>query len=314
MSRSQPASKTGITASTHKPVTVPPRLPLRTRLLTLGAVVLPFAGLIASIVFLWGWGLCWVELALFGGMYVLTAMGITIGYHRFFTHRSFETNAVVQSVLAVLGSMAVQGPMLNWVALHRKHHQHSDGVEDPHSPHHHGLGFLGLVRGFWFAHLGWMFQAGPANLSHYVKDLSRSKLLRTMSALFPIWVVAGLLIPALLGWLLLGGWAGALLGFIWGGLVRVFFLHHVTWSVNSVCHLWGQQPYPDRDESRNNFVVGLLSLGEGWHNNHHAFPTSARHGLRWWQIDVSYYVIRLLALFRLARNVKRPDRRTPIAD
>jgi stearoyl-CoA desaturase (delta-9 desaturase) len=287
---------------------VPPTTPrwLGARLLMFGAVVLPFLGLIASIVLLWGWGLSWVELTLLAGMYLLTALGITVGYHRFFTHRSFETNPVVECVLAVLGSMAVQGPLLMWVAVHRKHHQHSDGHEDPHSPHRHGTGFLGLVRGFWFAHVGWMFHDGPANLAHYVKDLYRSKLLRAVSALFPVWVVAGLLLPAFLGWLLLGGWAGALLGLVWGGLVRVFLLHHVTWSVNSVCHLWGRRPYPGRDQSRNNFVVGVLSLGEGWHNNHHAFPTSARHGLRWWQLDVSYWVIRLLALLRLARNVKLP--------
>jgi stearoyl-CoA desaturase (delta-9 desaturase) len=307
MSDSDRTLATPAAASARAPDDEPRCLPPGGRVATLGVVVLPFLGLVASIVLLWGWGLSWVELSLLGAMYVLTALGITVGYHRLFTHRSFETNPAVQFVLAVLGSMAVQGPLLRWVAVHRKHHHHSDGHDDPHSPHHHGTGFLGLVRGFWFAHLGWMFQAKPANLGHYVKDLSRSKWLRAVSGLFPVWVAAGLLLPALLGWLLLGGWAGAVLGLVWGGLVRVFLLHHVTWSVNSVCHLWGGRPYPGRDQSRNNFVVGVLSLGEGWHNNHHAFPTSARHGLRWWQIDISYWVIRLLAMLRLARNVKLPE-------
>jgi stearoyl-CoA desaturase (delta-9 desaturase) len=296
------------------PDRVPLRLSVGARLVRFGAIVLPFLGLVVSVVVLWGWGLSWVELMLCGGMYLLTGLGITVGYHRLFTHRSFETNRVVECVLAVLGSMAVQGPLLSWVALHRKHHQHSDEHEDPHSPHHQGPGFLGLVRGFWFAHVGWMLVARPVDLSHYVKDLGRSKVLRTVSALFPVWAAAGLLIPALLGWLLLGGWTGPLLGLVWGGLVRVFFVHHVTWSVNSVCHLWGQRPYPERDESRNNFLVGVLSLGEGWHNNHHAFPSSARHGLRWWQIDVSYWFICGLALLGLARNVKLPRTLPPGAE
>jgi stearoyl-CoA desaturase (delta-9 desaturase) len=205
---------------------VPPATPMSigTRLLMLGAVVLPFLGLIASIVLLWGWGLSWVELTLLAGMYLLTALGITVGYHRFFTHRSFETNPAVQCVLAVLGSMAVQGPLLMWVAVHRKHHQHSDDRDDPHSPHRHGTDFRGLVRGFWFAHVGWMFHAGPANLAYYVKDLYRSKLLRAVSALFPVWVVAGLLLPALLGWVRLGGWAGAVLGMVWA-----------AWCASSSC-------------------------------------------------------------------------------
>ena len=262
----------------------------------LAAVILPFLGLAAAAFLLWGWGFSWVHLGLLLGMYVPTALGITVGYHRLFTHRSFETNRVVQFVLAVLGSMAVEGPLLDWVAMHRRHHEHSDTPDDPHSPHHGGRGLLGLLRGFWHAHLGWIFRPAPPQLARYVKDLRRSALLRDLSALFPLWVAIGLLIPAVLGGVLTCSWAGALLGLVWGGLVRIFFVHHVTWSVNSVCHLWGARPYESGDDSRNNFLFGLLALGEGWHNNHHAFPTSARHGLRWWQVDVSYWVIRGLAL------------------
>jgi stearoyl-CoA desaturase (Delta-9 desaturase) len=284
----------------------PERCSALTRIATLVAVVAPFLGLLAAIVCLWGRGLSWLELGLFLGMYVLTVLGITVGFHRQFTHRSFETNRVVQFILGVLGSMAVQGSLFQWVAYHRQHHQHSDRPEDPHSPHHYGAGLRGLVRGLWHAHFGWFFTSRPANFSRYVKDLRQSALLRSVSALFPVWVLAGLLIPTGAGALLLGGWTGALLGLVWGGLVRIFFVHHVTWSVNSVCHLWGRQPFPNHDHSRNNLVFGLLALGEGWHNNHHAFPSSARHGFRWWQVDVSYWVIRGLAALRLAWNVKGP--------
>jgi stearoyl-CoA desaturase (delta-9 desaturase) len=239
-------------------------------------------------------------------MYALTALGITVGYHRLFTHRAFETGRVGQFILGILGAMAVEGPLLKWVAMHRIHHQHSDEEGDPHSPHDRGRGVIGLLRGLWHAHLGWAFDDDPANWSGYVKDLRQSRLLRRVSALFPVWVAIGLLIPTLLGWLLLGGWSGALLGLVWGGLVRIFLVHHVTWSVNSVCHLWGRRPFRTGDHSKNNFLFGVLAMGEGWHNNHHAYPTSARHGLRWWQVDVSYWVIRSLALLGLAWNVKLP--------
>jgi len=270
--------------------------------------VLPFLGLAAAVFLLWGWGFSWVHLGLLLGMYIPTALGVTVGYHRLFTHRSFETNRVVQFILGVLGSMAVEGPILEWVALHRKHHQHSDADGDPHSPHTEGQGFLGLVRGLWHAHMGWIFRPAPPDLPRYIKDLRQSVLIRELSALFPLWVAVGLLIPAVLGFVLAGGWVGALLGLLWGGGVRIFFVHHVTWSVNSICHLWGGRPYESGDESRNNFLFAVLALGEGWHNNHHAFPTSARHGLRWWQVDVSYWVIRSLALVGLAWQVKGPAR------
>jgi stearoyl-CoA desaturase (delta-9 desaturase) len=282
------------------------RLPLVSRLATLSAVVVPFLGLVAALVLLWGRGFGWVEFGLLVGMYVLTALGITVGFHRLFTHKSFETNAVVRFILAALGSMAVQGSVLTWVAYHRRHHQHSDTPDDPHSPHHSGRGPLGALRGFWHAHIGWAFTPDPVGMDRYVKDLRHCAAVRVASALFPLWIVLGLALPAALGGLLTGTWRGALLGLLWGGLVRVFLVHHVTWSVNSVCHLWGRRPYPEHDHSRNNFVLGLLAMGEGWHNNHHAFPTSARHGLRWWQLDASYYVIRLLALFGLAWRVRLP--------
>jgi stearoyl-CoA desaturase (Delta-9 desaturase) len=284
------------------------RASLRRRVALLVAVIAPYFGLIAAVISFWGWGFRWTDFVLLLGMYILTAIGITVGFHRLFTHHAFETNRAVQFVFAVLGSMAVQGPLLEWVALHRRHHQHSDDAEDPHSPHHHGNGVWGIVRGLWHAHLGWMFAAKPPDLQGYVKDLRQSILLCAVSALFPLWVVVGLLIPTAVGWLLIGTPSGAWTGFVWGGLVRILFVHHVTWSINSVCHVWGRRPFSCHDESRDNALFGVFGLGEGWHNTHHAFPTSARHGLRWWQIDVSYWVIRGLELIGLAWNVKLPSR------
>jgi len=277
------------------------------RLVTLGVVIVPLLGLAGAGYLLWGWGFSWVALGLFAGMYLLTAVGITVGFHRLFTHRSFETNVVVEFILAALGSMAVQAPLFKWVAIHRRHHQMSDTPDDPHSPHQHAHSVLGVLRGAWHAHLGWFFQPDPLNWGRYIPDLRKRRAIRVASGLFPVWVGLGLGLPALLGGLLMGSWMGALFGVLWGGLARIFLVHHVTWSINSVCHLWGKRPYPtSHDQSRNNFIFGVLALGEGWHNNHHAFPTSARHGLRWWQIDLSYMLIRTLALFGLAWKVKVP--------
>lgn len=282
------------------------RASVSTRITVLLAVLLPFVGLIVAVGLLWGHGFSWVHLALLVGMYFLTVLGVTVGFHRLFTHRAFETTRSIQLILGILGSMSVQGPLLKWVAVHRRHHQLSDSPGDPHSPHLHGHGVLGTIRGMWHAHTGWLFNADEPGLGRYVGDLHPDRLLRTVSALFPVWVALGLAVPAILGGLLSGTWRGGLLGFIWGGLARVFLVHHVTWSINSVCHLWGRQPFRSRDQSRNNLVFGILGLGEGWHNNHHAFPRSARHGLKWWQLDLSYLVIRTLSAMRLAWNLRSP--------
>ncbi|HEX8524623.1 MAG TPA: fatty acid desaturase [Tepidisphaeraceae bacterium] len=279
---------------------------LATRLTSLAGVCLPFAGFILAIVLLWGRGFGWLHCALLLGMYVTTAVGITVGYHRYFCHRSFQTPRAVQFLLAMLGSMAVEGPVLKWVAMHRCHHQHSDGHDDPHSPHHGGDGFMGVLKGMWHAHLGWVFRGDPKNLYRYIPDLSKDRLLRVMSSTWWLWSGFGLLVPTVLAGLITRSWWGAFEGFLWGGLVRVFLVHHVTWSINSVCHIWGTRPFRSQDESRNNFIFGVIGLGEGWHNNHHAFPTSARHGLRWWEVDVSYYIIRMLELVGLAWDVKTP--------
>ena len=288
-------------------VDVPQTISTPVRLMNLTGVILPFLGFVVVVVCLWGRGFHWVDLGLLLGMYALTAVGITVGYHRLFTHRAFETNRVVQFVLAVLGSMAVEGPLLKWTAIHRRHHQHSDTEEDPHSPHEQGDGLFGVLRGIWHAHIGWFFEPDPPNLPHYVKDLHQSGTLRVASALFPLWVLLGLVIPAILGGLLTRTWLGVVTGLLWGGLARIFLVHHVTWSINSICHLWGRHPFQTGDHSRNNIVFGILGFGEGWHNNHHAFPTSARFGLRWWQVDLGYWFICVLALLGLASHVRRRD-------
>jgi stearoyl-CoA desaturase (delta-9 desaturase) len=273
---------------------------------TIFVTLTPFLGLIAAAVFWWGWGLTWIDVALFTGMYLVTGIGITVGYHRLFTHRSFETVRPIKFALAVLGAMSVQGPVIKWAAVHRRHHHHSDGEDDPHSPHGFGGGVLGVLAGFWHAHMGWMFKGDVPELGRYIADLHADRLIRATDRLFVVWAVLGLAIPAALGGLIAGSWRGAAYGFLWGGLVRVFFVNHATFSINSICHLWGTRPFKSRDHSRNNFLFGWLGLGEGWHNNHHAFPVSARHGLRWWEFDLSYIVIRALSAVGLAWRVNVP--------
>lgn len=278
------------------------------RMITLGAVVIPFLGFAAAVVLAWGISMNWVHLGLLAGLYLLTGFGVTVGFHRYFTHRSFSTTRPVQWTLAVLGSMAVQGPLLKWVAQHRKHHQYSDHENDPHSPNLYGRRWWQMLHGLWHAHMGWMFEPDAEDLPRYAGDMAKRRDLRVISRLFVLWVALGMLLPAVLGGVLTWSWTGVLLGFLWGGLARIFLLHHVTWSINSICHLWGTRPFRADDDSRNNALFGVLGMGEGWHNNHHAFPTSARHGLRWWEIDGSYLAIRLLALLHLAWDIKTPDR------
>ncbi len=303
------AETTHLPAAELPPDSPPEPVPVGVKLITLGAILIPLLGVIAAPFLVWGWGFGWVDLGLLVGMYVLTAVGIGVGFHRLFVHRSFNTYTWVKFVWAVFGSMAVEGPLFYWAATHRRHHQYSDTPDDPHSPHHGGRGLLGTLKGVWHAHVGWFFKPAPPDVeAKYIPDLKQSPALRVASALFPVWVTIGFLMPAVLGGVISQSWAGVWTGLIWGGLVRVFLVHHVTWSVNSACHLWGGRPFHSSDESRNNVVFGILAMGEGWHNTHHAFPTSARHGLRWWQIDVNYWVIRGLALFGLGWDIKVPSK------
>ncbi len=278
----------------------------------LGAVVVPFLATIAAVVLLWGDLVSARDLAIMGVMYLLTATGITVGFHRLLTHRSFETPKWLEYTFAVLGSMAVQGPVNSWVADHRKHHAFTDRDGDPHSPHvGHGEGVGGVFAGLWHAHTGWLLsEHGRADWARYAADLNEDSGMRWISRNFEWVVLASLALPALIGFALTGTVLGALTGLLWGGLVRIFLVHHVTWSVNSVCHFVGTRRFDVEDESRNVFWLALPSLGEAWHHNHHAFPRSARHGLRRWELDPSAAIIAGLERVGLARNVVRisPER------
>jgi stearoyl-CoA desaturase (delta-9 desaturase) len=251
-------------------------------------VVGPLLGTAWAMYNLWHEWIGWRELALFFVLYLLTGLGVTVGYHRLLTHRSFEVGPVLKAAFLVFGSMAVQGRAIDWAANHLKHHAHSDEEGDPHSP----------LEGFFHAHVGWLFSAPPAERERYGRKLLADPIIVFVDRTFLVWVGLGLLVPYLVA-----GWHGVL----WGGLVRIAFVNHVTWAVNSVCHTFGDQPFDIPDESRNNWLVGLLAFGEGWHHNHHAFPAMAYHGMNWRQFDLSAIVIRLLAWLSLARNVKLPS-------
>lgn len=276
------------------------------------AVVVPFVGTIAAIVLAWQYGMMnWLYLSMFLGGWIITGLGITIGFHRLAAHRSFDTHPWIRAMWLTFGSLAVEGSPIVWCAVHRRHHELSDKPGDPHSPHLHGEGLINFLKGFWFAHTGWLFTGywTHQDLKSYVPDLANVPWLVRLDKMYYLWVAATLAIPMAIGGLVMGTWTGALLGLLWGGLVRVFWTHHITWSINSVCHIWGSRDYDSHDESTNNFLCGLLGFGEGWHNNHHAFPASARHGLKWWQFDSSWLIIRTLQAFGMAWNVKLPTER-----
>jgi stearoyl-CoA desaturase (delta-9 desaturase) len=250
------------------------------------AVVGPLLATLFAIRLVWERAVHWPDVTLLLVMYALTALGITIGFHRMLTHRSFRAHPIVKFVLLVLGSMALEGAAIEWAATHVKHHAQADREGDPHSP----------VEGFFHSHVGWLFKDRMADPKVYCKHLTQDPIVMFVSRTFFLWVALSLLIP-----FAIGGWQGLL----WGGLVRIFLTHHVTWSVNSVCHTFGKRQFETTDQSRNEWVVGLLAFGEGWHNNHHAFPRSAFHGLSWWQFDLSGYIIRLLERVGLVHEVYR---------
>src|SRR5438874_2815887 len=256
------------------------------KIVMLVVVVLPFLATLFAIWLSWQRAVNWTDIALLIAFNVLAGLGVTVGYHRMLTHRSFQPHPVVKFIFLVFGSMAVEGPALQWAAIHIKHHAHSDREGDPHSP----------VEGFWHAHTGWMFKTTDADPNVYCRNLVKDPMVVFVSRTFLLWVILSLVIP-----FAIGGWTGLL----WGGFVRIFLTHHITWSVNYVCHTFGKREFETRDQSRNEWIVGLLGLGEGWHNNHHAFPRSAFHGLHWWQFDLSGYVIWSLERIGLVRDVYR---------
>jgi stearoyl-CoA desaturase (delta-9 desaturase) len=252
----------------------------------LTVVVAPLLATVFAISLLWQRAVHPVDIVLLLVMYAITAMGVTIGFHRMLTHRSFRPHPIVKFLLLIFGSMAVEGPPVEWATTHIIHHAHADQEGDPHSP----------VEGFFHAHIGWMFKDPNPTNAMYGRHLTNDPLIMFVNRTFVLWIVLSLFIP-----FLIGGWTGLL----WGGLVRIFLAHHVTWSVNSVCHTFGKREFETPDQSRNEWLVGLLAFGEGWHNNHHAFPRSAFHGLHWWQVDVSGSIIWTLERCGLVKEVYR---------
>ena len=279
------------------------------RYANLAGVVIPFVGTLVAIVMLWNRAVDLTDLLVMVAMYLVTAVGITVGFHRLLTHRAFASYPWVERTFAVMGSLSVQGSVMDWVADHRKHHAHTDREGDPHSPHvGHGSGLPGL----WHAHVGWLMETqGQADWKKYAAELYEDPKMRRIGRWFPQLALLSLAIPMVADWALHGfTLAGAVRGLVWGGLVRIFFVHHITWSVNSVCHFFGSRRFDIEDHSTNVGWLALLSLGESWHHNHHAFPRSAYHGLRWWEIDPSGLIIAGMQRMGLAWNVVRisPER------
>lgn len=270
--------------------------------------VIPLLGSIAAIIIAFYWGIGILEVGLFLSMYVLTFLGITVGFHRLFAHCAFQTPTPVKVILAILGCMAFQGPVIYWVSNHRRHHQYSDRPGDPHSPYcsENEERYFSQIRGFWHAQIAWTFTHQITNTLLFAKDLLRDEAIAKVNKLYYVWVVMGIAIPTILGGILTGSWKGLLLGFLWGGCVRLFLSYHFTNSINSITHLYGTRPFNTREQSTNNIWLALPTHGESWHNNHHAFPNSAKFGLKRWQIDFGYWAIRTLELTGLAYDVKFP--------
>ncbi len=279
--------------------------------ITIGVfIVVPLLAVAAAIPVAWGGWLSWVDIALALLFWGITASGITIGFHRYFTHGSFKTGRFIKVLLALTGSMALQGSIQQWVADHRKHHKYSDEIGDPHSPWRYGTSKRAVAKGLYYAHVGWLFDEEQTSIDKYAPDMKADKDLDAISRWFPAVVVASFLLPAVLGGLITWSWMGALTAFFWAGLIRVAFVHHVTWSINSICHVFGTRPFNSRDLSSNVWWLAIPSFGESWHNLHHVEPTSARHGVLRGQIDLSATIISSLERMNLAYDVRwpRPER------
>jgi stearoyl-CoA desaturase (delta-9 desaturase) len=271
-------------------------------------VVIPFLAVLAAIPVLWVTGfLTWRDAVIAVAMYAITGHGITVGFHRYFTHRAFRAKQWLRVTLAVAGSMAIQGSVIQWVSDHRKHHRFSDRDGDPHSPWRYGDNARALAKGFFYAHLGWLFDWEKTSEKRYAPELLADKVISWVSKTFPVWVAVSMLVPPLVGGLWSWSWWGALTAFFWGSLVRVALLHHVTFSINSVCHIKGRRPFKTRDRSQNVWWLALPSMGESWHNFHHAEPASARHGVRVLEIDTSAALIKVMEHLRWVQDVRWPD-------
>jgi stearoyl-CoA desaturase (delta-9 desaturase) len=284
----------------------------RDRIITGFVTLVPFVALFVAAWQVWGSALHWSDVFLFLGMYFFTGLGITVGFHRHLTHRAFKTKGWLHGLLAILGSAAIEGPVISWVADHRKHHTFSDKEGDPHSPHvDHGHGWSGALRGLAHAHVGWIFiHTQRGNKERFAPDLVSDPIISYVDRTFILWAIVGLLLPFFLGWAIGGTLFAGLTGLLWGGLVRVFVLHHFTYSINSLCHFFGRRDFDTDDQSRNLALIAIPTLGEAFHNSHHAFPTSATHGLGRWQVDISALVIDGLEKVDLVWDVVRvsPER------
>jgi stearoyl-CoA desaturase (delta-9 desaturase) len=269
-------------------------------------IAVPFLALLAAIPVAWGWGLGWHDIIIAVVMYAISGHGVTVGYHRHFTHGSFKAKRGLKVALAVAGSLAIEGPVVRWVADHRRHHAFSDREGDPHSPWRYGETVPALIKGLWWAHTGWLFDVEQTPRGKYAPDLMADTDIRKVDTAFPALVAVSMLLPPLVGGLWSMSWQGALTAFFWGSLVRVALLHHVTWSINSICHTIGQRPFKSRDKSGNVWWLAFLSMGESWHNLHHADPTCARHGVEKGQIDSSARTIWLFEKLGWAYDIRWP--------
>jgi len=274
--------------------------------LVIAFMIIPVVALVAAVMLTWGWGITLLDVVIATIAYFGTGLGVTVGFHRHFTHKSFKATRPMKVALAITGSLAFQGSIVSWVADHRRHHAFSDKEGDPHSPWLFGTGPLALVRGFWHAHMGWLFDRDKTNARRFAPDLLADRDIAAVDRQFVLLTAVSLGVPALLGGLLSWSWWGALTAFLWGGLVRVGLLHHVTWSINSICHMAGRRPFGTRDRSANVWWLAVLSFGESWHNLHHADPTCARHGVKRGQIDMSARLIWLFEKFGWVHSVRWP--------
>jgi stearoyl-CoA desaturase (Delta-9 desaturase) len=299
-------------AAQHHPATAPlveGRKTATEQALVVAFMVVPLLALAAAVPLAWGWGLSWLDVGLAVTFYYLTGLGVTVGFHRYFTHGSFKANRPLRIALAVIGSTAFQGGVISWVADHRRHHAFSDKEGDPHSPWLFGTGPAAMVRGFWHSHMGWIIGRDRTNARRFAPDLLADRDIVAVDRLFLPLTLASLLLPALIGGLVSGTWWGALTALFWAGLVRVAVLHHVTWSINSICHMVGDRPFAARDRSANVWWLAVLSFGESWHNLHHADPTCARHGVRRGQVDISARIIWGFERLGWAHSVRWPTTR-----
>src|SRR5882757_1104186 len=270
-------------------------------------IIVPLLAVAAAVPVMWGWGLTWRDGVIALVCYLFTGFGITVGYHRYFTHGSFRARRGLKIALGIMGSLAVEGPLVRWVSDHRKHHQFSDQDDDPHSPWAYGGGPIGLTRGLYHAHVGWLFDQEQTPQHKYAPDLLADRDIVKISRHFPTWVALSTLVPPLVGGLWSWSWQGIFTAFFWAVLVRIAVLHHVTWSVNSICHVVGARPFRSRDKSGNVWWLAIPSFGESWHNLHHAEPTSARHGALRGQVDTSAMLIKMFEKFGWASHVRWPD-------